>query len=666
MPRDQARRRAGLGQPLRGLAVDGDPLVRRELLDQRLAHQLVAEAVAGAGDDQDPGVQRDVEQRERLRLGGAGQRHDAGGIEVVARQRQPPQHRHRVLVEVEEPRRDRVRGRRDERRDPRDGAAGQLEREERVALGELHDPLDDLGCPRRRRARRHERGRVLAVERPEVDLHGLAGPRQPRHAAGQRLGCRLRPVGEHGQRPASRRRSRGAAARRSSPRPRGARRRRRARPGRRRRRRAAAGEARRSPGGGSAGPPAARPARPGPSARPARRGRGRRAASSSAAVARRQLLDRRSRAGAYGPPASVAATVIDRQPSASATRPPRGRTPTCRCPPGPAPTSAPSRSSARPQQRRRPRQLELAADERGLARSPGRRRTRRRAPRSRRSAGSPARAAGRSAAARTSGSPRGGCPPPSSRAHQLPVRGLVGGLDLDQPLPLAAAPQQLQVLRPQALARRLGPLLVQGLREAGRRRRRPRPRRRPPRRRRPGPRPPRPRIARRRSPPAAHGNSATCPPRSTTASGLPQGLPGVVRGLAQVRGARPRRRDAATAPRSPGRARGGARRRAPGAARARRRGGPATRPPRPPSPPTTTRNRPSNSIRTPPSCASEAIASRPPRAHRTPGTFQERRSATLARTTRKGGTMKATTRADAPSRSKATASSCGCRSWAAA
>ena len=179
--------------------MDGQPLVRRELLDEGLADELVTEPVARAGDDQDPRAQGDVEQRERLRFRGADQRHDAGGIEIVARQRQPPKHRQRALVEVEEPGCDGVSGRRDERRDTRDGASGQLEREEGVALREIDDPIDDLGCPRRRRAHCYERGRILRIERPEVDLHGLAGPRQPRHSPGQDLGCRLRAVREHGQ-----------------------------------------------------------------------------------------------------------------------------------------------------------------------------------------------------------------------------------------------------------------------------------------------------------------------------------------------------------------------------------------------------------------------------------------------------------------------------------
>ena len=77
------------------------------------------------------------------------------------------------------------RARRDECRDTRNGALGQLEREEGIALREIDNPIDDLGSPRRRRARRDEGGRILTIERLEVDLQGLAAPRQPRHSPGQ-------------------------------------------------------------------------------------------------------------------------------------------------------------------------------------------------------------------------------------------------------------------------------------------------------------------------------------------------------------------------------------------------------------------------------------------------------------------------------------------------
>ena len=54
MTGDQARRRTGARQALRRLAVDGEPVVRWELLDQGLADQVVTEAVARGGDDEDP------------------------------------------------------------------------------------------------------------------------------------------------------------------------------------------------------------------------------------------------------------------------------------------------------------------------------------------------------------------------------------------------------------------------------------------------------------------------------------------------------------------------------------------------------------------------------------------------------------------------------------
>jgi hypothetical protein len=81
-----------------------------------------------------------------------------------------------------------VSGRRDERRDARNGASGELEHEEGAALREIDDPIDDLGIPRRGRARRHERGRIVAIERAEVALHCPAAPGQPRHPPGEDLG----------------------------------------------------------------------------------------------------------------------------------------------------------------------------------------------------------------------------------------------------------------------------------------------------------------------------------------------------------------------------------------------------------------------------------------------------------------------------------------------
>jgi hypothetical protein len=185
---DKRGRRIGAGKASRGVAMDREPLVWRELVHQRLADQLVTKPVARAGDHQGPRPERDVEQRERLRFRGAGQRQNAGRIEIVARQRQAPQHRHRALVQVDEPGGDGVSGRRDERRDARNGASGELEHEEGVALREIDDPIDDLGIPRRGRARRHERGRIVAIERAEVALHCPAAPGQPRHPPGEDLG----------------------------------------------------------------------------------------------------------------------------------------------------------------------------------------------------------------------------------------------------------------------------------------------------------------------------------------------------------------------------------------------------------------------------------------------------------------------------------------------
>ncbi len=83
MIRDQPGSRARGGQPLRGVAMQLEAAMGGQLVGERLADELVAEAVARAGDDEDPGVQRDVEQGERLFLRQPGERQHAGEVEVV-------------------------------------------------------------------------------------------------------------------------------------------------------------------------------------------------------------------------------------------------------------------------------------------------------------------------------------------------------------------------------------------------------------------------------------------------------------------------------------------------------------------------------------------------------------------------------------------------------
>ena len=169
MPGDQGRRAADGRQPAGGVAVNPDPVVRGELLDEGPADQIVPEPVAGVGDDQGAGREGGVEQREGLRFCQPGQGPDMGRVQVVAGDREAAQQRGGGHVEIEEPRRHRVPDRRRHCRSTGDGGARQLQGEEGVALRQLDDPgqhrrLRCHGC-----AGLDQRGHLAAVERAEID-----------------------------------------------------------------------------------------------------------------------------------------------------------------------------------------------------------------------------------------------------------------------------------------------------------------------------------------------------------------------------------------------------------------------------------------------------------------------------------------------------------------
>ena len=483
------------------------------------------------------------------------------GVELVAGQRQPPQHHRHVLVEVEEPGRDRVSGRRDERRDARDGASGQLERQERIALREVDDPVDDLAGARDRGARGHERRRILSIEWLEVDLNRLAGPRQPRHSPDQCLGRRLRAIREHRRMGFAG----GADVLQHVD-------------------RRLVGEVRvvddqhdRRAVAGRQQQAANRPDHLVASERLLGRS-GRRACrgqlAQHRAAAATDCLEQRwvtslELLGDVGERCIGAARLGggdgDHDPLLSPRQPPQlpaeRRLADAR-----RATHDKHAARFRPQLCSSPRELELATDEPRLA-DP--------------ESGDALVVDGLGLGARRDPqlAAQGVAQPPvpadrgraiprcQLAAHQLAVSRLVGRLNLHQALPLPASSQQLYTRRSQVLARRLGPLLVARFRQqlAGICRRgcstcgvaaRPKPHR------------PRPRSGRRRFRPTGRETE----PPARRAARRPRGRPApAARGRRPCAGSRrpPRRPGGATTRRSPGRARADCRRRAPEAARAR-------------------------------------------------------------------------------------------------
>ena len=103
-PRRRSRRTASRWWPMRagdasqldqaagGVAMDPAPPVRRHVVEQRVAHEAVAEPVAGARRLDDQRGERVVEVVERLLLGQPGQRDELVGVERRADDRDALQH----------------------------------------------------------------------------------------------------------------------------------------------------------------------------------------------------------------------------------------------------------------------------------------------------------------------------------------------------------------------------------------------------------------------------------------------------------------------------------------------------------------------------------------------------------------------------------------------
>ena len=198
MTRHDGRRGLELGQTLRGLAMHLQPVVRRDLIDQGLAHELVPEAQSRAGQHQHASSQRGIEHREGVGLGVWGQCRRRGGIELVAGQRHPLQHRQRRVGHVAQARGDgfghaggqALVG-------TRCGAAREFDRGEGVAFGHTHDVRRQRVGQRTRRGQRNQSAGLVVGQRFEVDGPGHAGADQARHAAREGRTCRRRTGGQH-------------------------------------------------------------------------------------------------------------------------------------------------------------------------------------------------------------------------------------------------------------------------------------------------------------------------------------------------------------------------------------------------------------------------------------------------------------------------------------
>jgi Integrase core domain len=200
VPGDQDRRSARGGQAASRIAVHREPLVRWDLLDEGLADQLVPETVAGTRDGQRSGLEAGIQHRERVGLGQPGQRQHAGRIDVVAGHCEPAQHPDAGLIEVEEPRGDRLPDRSGDRQGfAGDDATGQLDSEEGIALCRPDDLGEYPGVRLRRCGGLHQRGDVIVIQRAEIDPDGSAGPVQAGNPLRQRRSGELRTVGEDGK-----------------------------------------------------------------------------------------------------------------------------------------------------------------------------------------------------------------------------------------------------------------------------------------------------------------------------------------------------------------------------------------------------------------------------------------------------------------------------------
>ena len=194
---DAGRRGVQLDQAAGGVAVDPAPPVGRDVVEQRVADEAVAEAVAGARRLDDQRGEGVVEVVERLLLGQPGQRDELVGVERRADDGHTLEH---------------LAGRRCdaadhvgvERLHPArfvGGAAGELVHRERDAAAERRRSASTSSAVGFGDVAADERRHVVVVERTELELGRSMPVDQALACLGQRVGQRRRPVGEHDAHP---------------------------------------------------------------------------------------------------------------------------------------------------------------------------------------------------------------------------------------------------------------------------------------------------------------------------------------------------------------------------------------------------------------------------------------------------------------------------------
>ena len=182
---DERGRRAGGGEALCRLGGDREPGVRRDPRQQRLAHELVAKAIAPVVDDDHAASQRGVEKLVAVAARSGEQRHRLGRRELARGERQPPHGLGFGRIEIDEAGRDHVARGTGQRRHAGDGARAELDEQERVALRETDDPLPRLRISLDGRDRGDKRCGIFVGERLEIELDAAPRAPQPRRHSDQ-------------------------------------------------------------------------------------------------------------------------------------------------------------------------------------------------------------------------------------------------------------------------------------------------------------------------------------------------------------------------------------------------------------------------------------------------------------------------------------------------